>query len=206
MTVVIVSGLLYFGSRFKDRRPRSCKLTTAGLSYTYSDIVAGLCTWAASFLLSLLAWYELRSIGVAVAWAVGGALLLEIGYRLPIDFFAPTGLCRADIELRAHFLCKSERFRCTGRNQSTFLHGGPNRVGILLCVLAASVRGGRNPQGERRRAAPLSCYLGTVSIAALIRFELEADWVVTAWAALVFALCALPGGRDEDFPAPRVAA
>src|SRR4029077_17448296 len=44
---------------------------------------------------------------------------------------------------------------------------------------------------ERTRVAPFNCYLGTISIAALMRFELEADWVAAAWAALAFILCAL---------------
>jgi hypothetical protein len=44
---------------------------------------------------------------------------------------------------------------------------------------------------DTARAAPLSCYLGTLSIVALMRFEVQADWVATAWAAVVFALCAL---------------
>ena len=34
-------------------------------------------------------------------------------------------------------------------------------------------------------------YLGTISVAALMRFELEADWVAAAWAALVFVLLAV---------------
>ena len=39
----------------------------------------GVYTWSGSLLIGLLAWYELRAIGVAVAWAIGGMLLLEAG-------------------------------------------------------------------------------------------------------------------------------
>jgi hypothetical protein len=44
-------------------------------------------------------------------------------------------------------------------------------------------------QSERKfRPADVCCWLGALTFAALIRFELEADWVAGAWAALVFAL------------------
>jgi uncharacterized membrane protein len=44
----------------------------------------------------------------------------------------------------------------------------------------------------RLKAAPLHCYLGTITMAAVMRFELDLDWVAAAWAALilVFALIA----------------
>ena len=49
--------------------------------------------------------------------------------------------------------------------------------------------------GERRfRAGELCCWLGTITIASLMRFELEADWVAAAWAALAFALDVLADG------------
>src|SRR5437660_11917291 len=45
---------------------------------------------------------------------------------------------------------------------------------------------------ERKLNAPeLTSYLGTITIASLMRFEVEADWVAAAWAALVFALMAV---------------
>jgi hypothetical protein len=45
---------------------------------------------------------------------------------------------------------------------------------------------------ERRfKASDVCCWLGTVSVVALMRFELPGDWVAAAWAALVFALLTL---------------
>ena len=44
-------------------------------------------------------------------------------------------------------------------------------------------------ESERRfRAADVCCWLGTITFAALMRFELEPDWVAGAWAALALAL------------------
>ena len=47
--------------------------------WSFDWIVGEAYTWAASFLLALLAWYELRPVGVADAWVVGGLVLLELG-------------------------------------------------------------------------------------------------------------------------------
>ncbi len=44
---------------------------------------------------------------------------------------------------------------------------------------------------RRWRAAEVLCFLGTFTLAGWARFELESDWVVAAWAGLVWALVAI---------------
>jgi len=44
---------------------------------------------------------------------------------------------------------------------------------------------------KRLRVGAVFCWLGTITIGSLMRFEVEADWVATAWAALAFALIAV---------------
>ncbi len=44
---------------------------------------------------------------------------------------------------------------------------------------------------RRWKAAEVLCFLGTFTLAGWARFELEADWVVAAWAAMVWALVAI---------------
>jgi hypothetical protein len=41
------------------------------------------------------------------------------------------------------------------------------------------------------KAAEILCFLGTFTLAGWARFELEADWVVAAWAAMVWVLVAM---------------
>ena len=190
ITVMIVAGLLYLASRFKVE-DKGATVTIAGQSYLYSHLVGGLCTWAGSFVLSLLAWYELRSIGVAVAWAMGGVLLLEIGitYR------------SISLRQQAYVLMISSFVRIFFVNLNA--SGMPGEISprfytVVPIAVAFFYAYGRLQFGadeildrERTRGAPFNCYLGTISIAALMRFELEADWVAAAWAALAFILCAL---------------
>ena len=47
------------------------------------------------------------------------------------------------------------------------------------------------PFERRFKAEDLCSYMGTISVAALMRFELQADWVAAAWAGLAFILLAL---------------
>jgi uncharacterized membrane protein len=52
----------------------------------------------------------------------------------------------------------------------------------------------RDPALERDRGwktAGMLCFLGTFTLAGWARFELDADWVVAAWAAMVWALLAI---------------
>ncbi len=45
---------------------------------------------------------------------------------------------------------------------------------------------------ERKQWLPQTfCYLGTISLVALVRFELDLDWVIAGWAALLIALLGL---------------
>ena len=48
-------------------------------SFPLRDWINGTFTWAASLLLALLAWYELRPVSVAVLWVIGGLVLFELG-------------------------------------------------------------------------------------------------------------------------------
>jgi hypothetical protein len=44
---------------------------------------------------------------------------------------------------------------------------------------------------RRWKAAEALCFMGTFTLAGWARFELEADWVVAAWAAMIWALAAI---------------
>ena len=149
-------------------------------------------SWMASFLLGLLAWYELRPVGVAVAWAVGGLFLLELGL---------TSKSRA-LRLQAYvaFLASFARIFFLNLNASGFPGEVSPRVytvvPLVFAYFYAYWRLGETESEVTRlerklRAAEICSYLGTIAIAALMRFELEADWVAAAWAALAVVLLAI---------------
>jgi uncharacterized membrane protein len=189
ITIALVAALFYVSSKWSWSGESDRKVELGKYSLVMQDWVGGLYTWAASFLVALLAWYELRPVGVADAWAAGGLLLFEIG------------LSRKSLSLRLQayvaFLAAFLRIFYVNLNAA----GQPGEVSprfysIVPLALAFfytywRLEGSQDDliSSERRfKAATFCCYLGTISLVSLVRFEIAADWVAAAWAALVLAL------------------
>ena len=191
ITILLVAALLYLSSRWR-MEDRGHGLTLGRYFCSFGQLISGTYTWASSFLLALLAWYELRSVGVAVAWVIGALVLFELG------------LTRKSMTLRLQayvaFLASFLRIFFVNLNAS----GDPGEISprfftVLPLALAFfyaywrlhESRDDLSEPERKVRAAEFCSYLGTITIAALMRFELEADWVAAAWAALAFALLAV---------------
>jgi hypothetical protein len=192
ISIVLVAALLYITSRWSWATDDGKGLTFGTHLFSARRVLAGAYTWAASFLLALVTWYELRPVGVAVAWMVGGLILLE------------AGLSGRSLQLRvqgyAAFAASFLRIWFVNLNAS----GNPGEISprfytlvpLTLAFLYAYWRlhevDAHLRELERKyRAADFCCWLGTITLAALMRFELLADWVATAWAALALALLAV---------------
>jgi hypothetical protein len=143
--------------------------------------------WAGSALLATLAWYELRPVSVAVAWMVGGLVLLEIG------------VARKSLSWRfqAYFALFSAFLRIFFVNLNAGGDGINPRIYTVVPIALAFFYSywrlrdsSARLAGEEQRAQipELFCWLGTISLTALLRFELLPDWVATGWAALALLL------------------
>jgi uncharacterized membrane protein len=189
VSVATVSALLYITSRWGGDADRKHGVTFGDRFFSFAYLADVFCSWSSSALLALLAWYELRSIGVANAWFVGGLVLLEVG------------LTRRNVSLRLQgyvaFLASFLRIFFVNLNADgipgtispRFYTVLPITIGFLYVYWRLHDRGGDLIEVERKwKAAEICCWLGTISVAALMRFELPADWVAAAWAALLFAL------------------
>lgn len=192
ISIVLVAALLHVSSRWswpsEDRR----LLTLGRRLFSAGRVVGGAYTWAASFLLGLVAWYELRSVSVAGAWMVGGLILVEIG------------LDRKSLQLRlqgyAAFAASFLRLWFVNLNAS----GNPGELSPRFYTVVPVTLGffygyWRLPEAEselgdlerKYRVGDVCCWLGTISLAALMRFEVPADWSAAAWTALAVALVAV---------------
>lgn len=182
ITIAVVAGLFYLTSRWESGAAQEV--------WSFDRIARESYTWEGSFLLALVAWYELRPVGVADAWVVGGLILLE------------TGLRRKSLSLRlqSYVALGSSILRIFFVNLNA--SGSPGEVSprfytivpILLAFFYAYWRlqdTELNPQEKRFRAGEICCWLGTIAMGSLMRFELEPDWVAAGWAALAFALIAI---------------
>jgi Predicted membrane protein (DUF2339) len=144
-------------------------------------------SWAASALVALLMWYELQSLSVAVGWAVFGLVLFEYGlWRQTRQFRLQAYVALAASFGRIFFanLTAGEPGESWGPRIYTVLP-----IAIILFFVYAQIGAEQQAQQERRlRLDVILAYLGSATIVAVLYFQYPNDWLVTAWAMVVFIL------------------
>jgi hypothetical protein len=145
-------------------------------------------SWAASALVSLLLWYELQPLSVAVGWAVFGLVLFEYGLLRKTRQFR----FQAYVALAAAF-GRIFFANLTVGNPDEFW--GPRMYTVLpLVLIFFFVYAQLGPDEASTRddhslhLDALLGYIGTGSVVALLYFQFPTDWLVTAWAGAVFVL------------------
>jgi uncharacterized membrane protein len=192
VTITLVSALLYVTSSCSGDSDRARGITIGGRVFSSGQLAGAAYTWSASSLIALLAWYELRPVSVADSWLVGGLVLLELGLaRNKLSLRSQGYAAFAGSFLRILFV----NFNATGNPgeiSPRFYTVVPLALGFFYAYWRLNESREDLLEVERRfRAADICCWLGTITFAALMRFELEADWVAATWAALAFALLAI---------------
>ena len=196
ITVSLFALLLYGIARWIWAGDK--QLMTATNTYTWEQVFRASNTWVAAFLLTLLAWYELRPVGVADAWVIGGLIWLEIGLtRNNLNLRLQGYTAFAASFIRIYFVNLnatgnpgeiSPRFYTVVPLALAFFYAYW-RLHAIQTTDASSDEGAVLTATERRWKLPeFCCWFGTISFASLVRFELPADWVAAGWAAFVFAL------------------
>ncbi|HVH71076.1 MAG TPA: hypothetical protein VNB49_08220, partial [Candidatus Dormibacteraeota bacterium] len=144
-------------------------------------------SWTASVIVSLLLWYELQPLSIAVGWAVFGLVLFEYGILRKITQFryqAYVALIAAFVRIFFANLAAGEPGEFWGPRVYTILP-----LALILFFVYAQLPQEEDVAGDRRlHVELLLAYLGTATIVALFYFQFSIEWVVTFWAALVFAL------------------
>jgi len=149
-------------------------------------------TWAGSTLVSLLAWYELKPIGVAIAWMLLGVVLFEIGLERK----------STSLRLQAYIALTASFVRLFFANLG---EGAPGQIApsvyttLPVAIALFYVYGRMKSRPEesvrvlkwRVRAADYYSFMGATAVAALMRAELPTGWVVAGWAGLLVLLLAL---------------
>ena len=189
LTMTLVAVLLYLTSRWAGRTGEG---TERSEYFDFRELAGSAYTWAASFLLALLAWYELRPIGVADAWAVGGLILLEIGLSSRSRNLRLQGYIALISGFLRILIVNLDAAEAPGEVSPRFYTVVP--IALAFFYVYWRLRSDHEELSaieSRFRAADIFCWLGTITIGLLMRFELEPDWVAAAWAALAFALLAI---------------
>ncbi len=145
-------------------------------------------SWSASLLVSLLFWYELDPLGRAVGWAVFGLVLFEYGFQRKISQYR----YQAYVAFTAAFARIFFANLTAGAPGELF---GPRMYTVLPLILIfffvyaqLSEKQDADARKPRFRSDALVAYLGTAALVALFYFQFAPDWVVTAYAAIAFAL------------------
>lgn len=151
-------------------------------------------SWAASTVVSLLLWYELEPLSKALGWAVFGLVLFEYGLVRKIVPFRQ----QAYLAFTAAFV------RIFFANLTVGAPGelwSPRFYTVLPLILifyfvyaqlgAEQEAAGTGPDGSRLTAVAWFAYLGTLTLVALLYFQVISDWVIVSWALVVFALLVL---------------
>jgi len=197
VTVGLTAAMLYAIAHWSGR-PR-----TASVRYVSSGH-----TWTASLLVGLLAWYELQPVSVALAWTLLGLALFEVGRARRLPQLRLQAYLAFVFSFMRLFFVNFNAAGLPGELSPRFYTSVPLALAFFYVygVLDAS-RKVEEPQGRttgpalqaiaalapdrRWKAAEMLCFLGTFTLAGWARFELEADWVVAAWAAMAWALLSI---------------
>ncbi len=182
VTIALACALFYYSARriAPAIEPASEEITGHAFGALRSFEVSAVYTWLATALIALMLWYELTSTTVAVAWALLGLAVLEGGSALGDRPLAAQG----QMLLALSFI----RMCVADLNAEVML--GPFSARMLtvpILALAYYYAGFAEP-GHASRMRRAFLWLGTISVAALLRFELPPEWVAVSWAGLVVAL------------------
>ena len=176
ITVSILVSVLYALARWV-RLPES--LRTPELRHAYTWVASGLAAW--------MMWGELKPVGVAVAWAVFGLLLFEIGSwrqqkQLRLQGF---GLLIAAF-IRIFFVNLTAN-ALPGEALSPRVYTIVPMV-LIYFYVSARLRSDTNSKPQGWSTADLIAYFGTGCVVALLYFEVAPDWIIVAWAIVALAL------------------
>jgi hypothetical protein len=145
-------------------------------------------SWAASVLGSLLLWYELQPLSVAVGWAAFGLILFEYGFLRKVKQFryqAYIAFVAAFARIFFVNLTAGEPGEFWGPRMYTVMP-----LAMIFFFVYAQLASEADARDRKWHVDALLAYLGTTAIVALLRFQLVQEWVVTAWAALALVLFA----------------
>jgi uncharacterized membrane protein len=191
ITVAVSSILLYAVSRrcsYTEQAghpPHTVGAYVSGALPRFGGIPA-FYTGGATILVADLLWRELTSAAIALAWGIFAMILLEAARALPDRPLL--------IQSRILLIASFARIFFADLNSVASIGHFSARV-LTVSLLSALYFYVALTSEESSRFRVILFWLGTISVVSLIRFQLSAEWVAVAWAALVVALYFAGGAR-----------
>lgn len=149
-------------------------------------------TWLASVLVATLIWFELNTVGIAPAWALFGLILIELGISRASYHWKAQGYIALAASVSRVFIANLAASGQPGEVSPRLY----STIPIILILFSVYYRLTTDTVDDSsldmRYQLPNACaWAGLACFAALVRFELQPDWVIVAWVALVPVLMAI---------------
>ncbi|MGH9578304.1 MAG: hypothetical protein ACRD3R_12770, partial [Terriglobales bacterium] len=148
-------------------------------------------TWAGSLVAALLIYYELRPLSVAVGWAAMGVLLFELGSTTGSRALRLQGYTALAASFARLFFVNLNAVAVPGELSGRVYTIVP--LALAYFYTYGRIASASEPELAMERSsriAHIHAWFGTIALAALIRFELDPNWVAAGWAGLVVAAMA----------------
>jgi hypothetical protein len=187
ITIGIVVGVLYALARWV-RMPEVAERRE--LRHVYTWVAAGLASW--------LLWKELQPISLALGLGAFGLVLFEIG-----EWKKQRQLCWQAYALMAAsfgriFFVNLTAATLPGETLSPRIYTVAPLALIYFYVWTRLEWKKEEAGIARRNVSSLIAYFGSASIAALLYFEVNPEWIIAAWAVMALALIATALVLDKE--------
>ncbi len=187
ITVSILVAVLYALARWV-RMPEPLESKNARHAYT----------WVASGLFAWMLWSELQPIGVALGMAILGLALFELGHWRDLKQIRLQGYAALTAAFVRIFFVNLTAAPLPGEWIGPRIYTVAPIALIYFLVWAQLQSKKASPESDRWSPTDLIAYFGTVSVAALLYFQMPAEWIVLAWAIMVLALLAASLLLDKE--------
>ena len=150
-------------------------------------------SWAASAVVALMLWYELKPMSIAVGWAAFGLVLFEFGLlRKGAQFRYQGYVALVASFVRIFFANLTVNVPGTFWNERTLTVLPLALIFFFVYAQLPEIEAAQRDSGvgaePKFPTDALMATLGTASVAALFYFQIRSEWVVTVWGAMSFAL------------------
>jgi hypothetical protein len=192
ITVSLVAAMFYFDAWLASSVPNPTA-TAVGTDSSNQRRVqfSDLYSWGASLLVTTLMWHELRPIDVALAWAIFGIVLFEVGLERKLASLRWQGGVALVASFTRIFFVNLNAVAEPGHISPRVYTIVPLALIYLYIYWRTLAREEAFGPSRWRQIAPmLFCSLGVAAIGFLIRFETPAPYVVVLWAVLIMVLLA----------------
>ncbi|MGE5327550.1 MAG: DUF2339 domain-containing protein [Deltaproteobacteria bacterium] len=178
LTVILVAACLYLSARW-SQAPEWPHLRPVAKAYA----------WVASFLVLTLAWYEFLPVSVALAWMLVGLALFELGISWGSWSLRLQGYLALLSAFARMFYVNLNAAGYPGQLSPRFYTTLPLAAAFFYVYWRLDWSREEELQRDRTLlAGETFCFCATIAAAGLMRFELNADYVSMAWAALTAML------------------